>query len=185
VNSQQTSLRDALKGMPVPPPRPGFVDDVLAKAGRQVQARRAQQSNSSSLLARWEMWLGVLVGAAAAVLVTVFVLGPNDAALPSANITLAVNESRNIDVLIDSDRALDDATISVAATGSVELQGLDDKHEVQWQARLERGRNVLSLPVVARSTGDAQLVAVVEHAGKKRRVGVSLSVRRPPRERVA
>jgi hypothetical protein len=178
-------LRDALKGMPVPPPRPGFVDDVLAKAGRRVQAREAQQSHASNLLARWEMWLGVLVGAAATVLVTVFVLRPNEAAMPSANITMAVNESRNIDVLIDSDRTLDDATIKVAATGSVELEGLDDKREVQWQARLERGRNVLSLPVVARSTGEAQLVAVVEHAGKKRRVGVSLSVRRPPRERVA
>jgi hypothetical protein len=178
-------LRDALKGMPVPPPRPGFVDDVLAKAGRRVQAREAQQSHALNPLARWEMWLGVLVGTAATVLVTVFVLGPNEAAMPSANITMAVNESRNIDVLIDSDRTLDDATIKVAATGSVELEGLDDKREVQWQARLERGRNVLSLPVVARSTGEAQLVAVVEHAGKKRRVGVSLSVRRPPRERVA
>jgi hypothetical protein len=184
VNSQHTSLRDALKGLPVPPPRPGFVDDVLAKAGRRSQARSLQQSNASSLLARWEMWLGVLVGAAATVVVTVFVLRPNEA-MPSANITLAVNESRNIDVLIDSDRTLDDATIKVAATGSVELEGMDDRHEVQWQARLERGRNVLSLPVVARSTGEAQLVAVVEHAGKKRRVGVSLSVRRPPRERVA
>jgi hypothetical protein len=130
------------------------------------------------------MWLGVVVGTAATVLVTVFVLGSNDSATSSANITLAVNESRNIDVLIDSDHTLDGATIKVAATGSVELEGMDDKHEVQWQARLERGRNVLSLPVVARSTGEAQLVAVVEHAGKKRRVGVSLSVRRP-RERVA
>lgn len=135
------------------------------------------------LLARWEMWLGMIVGAAATVLVTVFLVSPRDGA-PASNITLAVNESRNIDVLIDSERTLDGATIRVAASGPVELEGLGDKHEVQWQARLERGRNVLSLPVVAKSTGEAQLIAVVEYAGKKRRVGVSLSVRRP-RDRVA
>jgi hypothetical protein len=171
--------------MAVPPPRPGFVDDVLAKAARQEQVHARRQSDRSSLLARWEMWLGVLVGTAATVLVTVFVFDRNEGATSSANITLAVNESRNIDVLIDSDRTLDAATIKVAATGSVELEGLGDKHEVEWQARLERGRNVVSLPVIARTAGEAQLVAIVEHAGKKRRVGVSLSVRRPPRERVA
>ena len=179
MNPERITLSEALKGMPVPPPRNGFVDDVMHLATRPA----AQRTSTMHLLARWEMWLGMVVGAAATVLVTVFIVSPREGASTS-NITLAVNESRNIDVLIDSERTLDDATIRVAASGPVELDGLGDKHEVEWQARLERGRNVLSLPVVARSTGEAQLIAVVEHAGKKRRVGVSLSVRRP-RDRVA
>jgi hypothetical protein len=179
VSSEQITLNDALKGMPVPPARPGFVDDVLRHATR-AHADRVQPLN---LLARWEMWLGVVVGAAATVLVTVFVISPRTDTSTS-NITLAVNESRNIDVLIESERTLDDATIRVATSGPVELNGLGDNHEVAWQTRLERGRNVLSLPVVARAAGDAQLIAVVEHAGKKRRVGINLSVRRP-RDRVA
>ena len=169
--------------MPVPPPRPGFVDDVLARA---TLAHRAAVPSRRPLgvFVRWEMWFGVLIGAAATVLVAVVMLSPETAGTGGTRITLALNESRNIDVLIDSERTLEDATIRIAATGSVELQGLDDAHEVVWQTRLERGRNVLSLPVVARSTGDAQLVAIIEHQGKRRRVGVSLNVRRP-RERVA
>ena len=86
---------------------------------------------------------------------------------------------------IDSERTLDGATIRVAASGSVELDGFDDKHTVQWQTRLERGRNVLSLPVVARSSGNAQLVAVIEHAGRTRKVAVHLLVRQPRRNEVA
>jgi hypothetical protein len=176
-------LREALKHMPVPPARPGFIDAALAKAASS--ARTHGRPVSRSVLTRWEMWFGVAVGIAATILVSVFLLRPHDATEGGSNITLAVNESRNVDVVIDSERTLEDATIRVAASGSVELKGLDDKHEVQWQTRVERGRNVVSLPVIARSTGDAQLVAVIEHGGRKRRVGVNLSVTRPLRQKVA
>src|SRR5687768_10679978 len=139
--------------MPVPPLRPGFVDRALANAVTHSTARARR-----NVLARWETWMGAALGAAAAVLVTVFLMRPGMPTIETG-VTLAVDESRNIDVLIDSERTLEDATIRVAASGSVELDGLEDKRQVQWQTRLDRGRNVLSLPIVARSAGAAQLVA--------------------------
>jgi hypothetical protein len=162
--------------MPVPPPRPGFVDDVLAKAVTHLT-----QQPQRNVFARWETWMGAALGAAAAVLVTVFLMRPGVPTVESS-VTLAIDESRNIDVLIDSERTLEDATIRVAASGSVELDGLEDKRQVQWQTRLDRGRNVLSLPIVARSAGAAQLVATIEHAGRTRRVAVKMTVRQTPRK---
>ena len=119
-----------------------------------------------------------MVGAALAVIATVLVMRPAAQPEPAAGITLALNESRNVEVLIDSERTLDLATIHVATTGAVELEGLDDEREVEWQTRLERGRNVLSLPVVARAEGNAQLVATIEHEGRSRRVAIRLVVKR-------
>jgi hypothetical protein len=165
--------------MPVPPPRAGFVDDVLARA-TVVSDRPRRAPGRFAALVRWETWVGAAVGAAVAAMATMLIMRPQMPA-SSDGITMALNESRNIEVLIDSERALDDATVRVAASGAVELDGFDDRREVQWQTSLERGRNVLSLPVVARTAGSAQLVAVIEHDGRSRRVAVRLLVKGPVR----
>ena len=56
------------------------------------------------------------------------------------------------------------------------LDGFDDERHVDWQADLERGSNLLSLPVVARATGNGRLVAVIEHEGRTREVAIELTV---------
>lgn len=169
-------LHNVLKRLPVPLPRPGFVDAAIARAV-------APRKQDRSILVRWEMWFGVAVGVAASVLVTVFLLRPVVPA-DEGSVTLAIAEARNIDVVIDSERALDQATIRIATTGAIELNGFDNNRQVQWQTRLDRGRNVVSLPIVARSAGAAQLVATIEHQGRTRRVAVKMLVK-PPRAKVA
>ena len=89
---------------------------------------------------------------------------------------MALNEARDIDVLIESDRDLRDATIRVAVTGGVALDGFSNEHIVDWRTDLGRGPNLLSLPVIARKAGAGQLVAVIEHDGKTRTVTVDLAV---------
>jgi len=177
VSENREPLRNALKRMPVPPMRPGFARDAIANAVTEFGPQR-----HGSVFARWETWMGAALGAAAAVLVTVFLLQPG--APIESGITLAIDESRTVDVLIDSERTLEDATIRVATSGSVELDGLENKHEVRWQTRLDRGRNVLTLPIVARAAGEAELVATIEHEGRVRRVAVKMIVR-SPRPKVA
>jgi hypothetical protein len=180
VDTPSETLRQALKRLPAPEPRPGFVDRALANATSQPAARAEERSRGfAHLVSRWETWIGAaLGGAVAAVLTAVILLRPVEQPAPTPmGISLALNESRAIDVLIDSERELEGATIRIVATGSVVLDGFDDEHEIGWNARLERGSNVLSLPVVARSTGQGQLVAVIEHEGRTRRMTINLTVR--------
>ena len=86
-------------------------------------------------------------------------------------------------MLIDSERELKGATIRIAATGSIALDGFDDEQHVDWQADLERGSNLLSLPVVARTAGKGELVAVIEHEGRTQRVAIALTVIDPKASR--
>lgn len=155
--------------MPAPEPRPGFVDRALAKA----TGRTPPRSRLTHLATRWETWIGAALGGAVATALTLFLLRPTE---PTPGITLALNETRDIDVLIDSERALDDATIRILASGSVALDGFENDHEIDWQTHLAQGSNMLSLPVIARSKGPGRLVAVIEHEGRTRRVTVDLTV---------
>lgn len=179
MDNDSEKLRQALKGMPVPEPRPGFVDRALANATTARHESAASRLSGLRYLAtRWETWIGAALGGAVAATLTLILMRPFEPAAPGV-ITLALHETRDIEVLIDSERSLDDATIRIVATGSVMLDGFDDERHIDWRTSLERGSNLLSLPVVARSAGKGQLVAVIEHGGRTRRVTINLTVRDP------
>ena len=126
---------------------------------------------------RWETWAGAALGGAVAAALTFILLRPIDTTVgEQPRLALTLHETRNVDVLIDSERELKGATIRIAASGSIALDGFDDERHVDWQADLERGSNLLSLPVVARTTGNGRLVAVIEHEGRTREVAIELTV---------
>ena len=171
------SLSEALRQMPVPPPRPGFVDRALVAAAQQRTPSAPQRRPPlRRLLTAWETWVGVVAGAAAAAVVTAVMLRPAAPAAPPVRMTLAVNEVRTIDVMIASERELSEATIRIYVSGSVALDGFDNDRQIDWQTHLERGSNLLSVPVVARSAGPGRLIAVVEHDGRTRQVAIDLAV---------
>lgn len=181
MSNDSDVLIEGLRAMPTPEPRPGFVDRALAaatSAGSHALAARytAPRTGGRNVVLRWETWLGAIVGGAVAAALTVVLMRANHPQLEERTITLALNEVRDIDVLIDSDRDLADATIRVAVTGGVALDGMANEHIVDWRTDLGRGPNLLSLPVVARKAGDGQLVAIVEHDGKTRTVMINLTV---------
>jgi hypothetical protein len=150
--------------MSVPEPRPGLEDRVLAKA-TQPKARR-----------RLSNWWAAGIGALAATIAWVAVLWMQQGRIEEPRLVLALNESRDVSLVIDSERDLDGATIRLYVTGSVALAGYEDEHEIEWLASLTQGANLLSLPVVGRSPGDGRVVAVIEHQGRTRRVSVAMHV---------
>lgn len=167
-------IRDALRAMPVPEPRPGFVDRAIANA--VDVAAPAPRRGWRAVVGRREAWWGAAVGALAAALAIVALL-PRAALDGGANdVALALNESREISVVIEAERELTDATIRIQVTGGVELAGFADQPQVEWTATLEQGANVLALPVYARLPGEGRLVAVIEHDGRTKRVVVELHV---------
>ena len=172
------TLRQALRQMPTPEPRAGFVERALARAAAQHREQQAALPGRLHRFAtRWETWAGAALGGAVAAALTFILLRPVDTAVSrQPQLALTLHEARNVEVLIDAERELKGATIRIAASGSIALDGFDDERQVDWQADLERGRNLLSLPVVARAAGKGRLVAVIEHEGRTREVAIELDV---------
>jgi hypothetical protein len=169
--NEDRHIVEALKRLPVPEPRPGFID----RAFTRVTSRTEVLSFWPAFLNRGETWVGVAAGALLAIIASLTFMRASDNA-DAHPITLAVNEVRHIEVLIDSERDLPDTNIHVAAVGGIGLAGFGNQQQLDWRAHLRRGPNLLTLPVVARNSGDGVLLAVVEHAGKRRSVTVNVRV---------
>src|SRR5690349_16377824 len=114
--------------MPVPEPRAGFEDRVLANAVRgQAPPRRLGRA-----LRRHATWWAAGAGALAATLAWVVLIWVKSGAPGEPTLVLSLNESREVPLVIDSERELDDATIRIQVTGSVALDGYPQQ-EVEWQ----------------------------------------------------
>jgi hypothetical protein len=151
VADRLEQLRAGLREMPVPEPRAGFEDRVLAHAtGPRSRARAVR-----SALRRPSTWWAAMGGALAATLAWVAVLWMQPGATPEPRLVLSLHEVREVPLVIDSERDLEGATIRLYVTGSVGLAGYEQQHEVEWMASLTQGANLLSLPVVFAQTPPA------------------------------
>jgi len=170
-------LRAGLRAMPVPEPRPGFVERALATASG---APAPHMRGIRATLARPTVWWAAGFGAVMASIAWLVVMGMHSGAPRESAVSLALNESREISLVIHSERALEGATIRLYVSGGVALAGYEDQHEIEWLASLNQGANLLSLPVVARAPGDGRVVAEIEHDGRTRRVSVAMHVSARP-----
>ena len=159
--------------MPVPEPKHGFEDRVLAQA---AAARVHSRDTVRAALRRPATWWAAGIGALAATLACVALLWSQPRVAPVANIQLALHESREVPLVIDSERELRDATIRLYVMGSVAFAGYEQQHEIEFQTSLTPGANLVSLPVVARAPGDGIVIAEIEHEGRTRTLRVALHV---------
>ena len=159
--------------MRVPEPRRGFVDRVLQKAtGRASPELRGIRG----AMRRPATWWAAGAGALAATLAWAALFLVQSGGVKQPNLVLALNESRDVPLVIDAERNLEGATIRLFVTGSVGLAGYGEQQEIEWTTSLTQGANLLSLPVFARAPGDGLVVAVIEHEGRTRRLSVALHV---------
>jgi hypothetical protein len=155
---------EADRRVPAPPLRPGSFEHAL---------RRAAQRPTAVAARRRGFWLGAGVGAAlaasvllAAIAVWLQRAAPESPAYPEVSLTL--NEARDVSVSIDSPAALPGAEIRVVLTGAVALQGFDGQRELRWMTDLDSGVNQLTLPLVVIGAGGGQVTVEVQHGEKLR-----------------
>lgn len=161
--------------MTVPEPRPGFVDRVLVKAsGGKAPAVRGIRAAIRRPATWWAAGAGAL--AATVAWITLFF---HAGAVSEPSLVLALNESRDVPLVIDAERDLEGATIRLYVSGSVGLAGYGEQDEIEWTTSLTQGANLLSLPVFARAAGEGRVVAEIEHEGRTRRLSVALHVVAP------
>lgn len=125
-------------------------------------------------------WTGVGFGAIAASLIAVAVFfGWTDSHEPTAvapEFIVSIEESRQMSLAFETDRALESATITILLSGSVEIDGYGSRRELSWTEDLEAGVNRLSLPVIANGFEGGQMVVRLKHPQSERVFVVRLPV---------
>ena len=157
LHQHAAALQAALRTLPAPTSRPGFVDRALAHAtGAAAGAARPPRRAVVGFALAATLVLGVVLG---------IFLATQPAPAPVQTVALMLERPETVRLMFNSAKPLQAATLSLALPGNVELVGYGDRRELSWQTDLREGGNLLQLPLVARGTAKDELVASLSHGG--------------------
>lgn len=167
---------------PSPAPREGLLEETWRLVAEST--RRARRRTGS-------FWLGGAVGAALAASIAIaavlWVDSPVDVQPGgvSSGLAIALHETRDITLEVDSPRGLADARIHVGTSGGIEIAGRrgSGQRDMRWTADISAGINRLTIPILAVSSEDAQLLVEIEHGQEYRRFVVQVDVVPPDTDR--
>lgn len=172
-------LVSALRQMPLPAPSTGFTTRALN------QAREASQGQRRSPR-RWGFAAGFASAAAAGLalwLVTAWWLGPKAPALgPDVGaVALTAHRIQPVSLAFNAPANIHAVTFSLELPPGVQLQGHPGERSIVWQGRLNKGRNVLHLRLIAQDGTGGELVARIRHRDKSKAFRLRLQVEAPHR----
>ena len=96
---------------------------------------------------------------------------------PDSNaINIKINEQRLVQVIVRVPRDLLQADIVIELPPQVEMQGFPGRREIRWHTDLRKGKNLLNLPLVAKSEGRAELITHINHANKSKMLSLVMTI---------
>ncbi|MBI5559500.1 MAG: zf-HC2 domain-containing protein [Deltaproteobacteria bacterium] len=162
VFNRDAEMLRALRSLPVPPPSPGFVERSFSKAG--ARSRKPPQkwlipSWAGALAASLILWLSIGMP---------HLPGHRTAEAPAAAVTITINEQKTVKLVVNAPRDLLNAQVTIELPSQVEMVGFPGSSEIAWTTNLRKGKNLLSLPLVAKSAGEVKLVTRINHENKSK-----------------
>lgn len=153
----------ARRSVVAPTPRTEFFAEVLQLATQDGAVAHQRTGN--------RFWIGAGLGGALAAGITFALLSFNSVLQPPPEpsmpqLTIALNETRDVKFAIDSPTELSGAQIRVVLTGTVALVGFEGQSELRWATDLDRGINRLSLPVTMVGSDGGQVMVEVIHVDR-------------------
>jgi hypothetical protein len=154
-------LRLALTSLRVPQPSPGFADRVIERA---VAAHRGERPAKPWAAA------AALVLAVSVALTLATGLRETPATSTQEQIVATPQQAYQvINVVIDSSTRHDDATVTIRLAEDLELEGYAGLHTIEWQTDIEQGRNLLALPVRAKTPRGGEIMIALSYGGASER----------------
>lgn len=106
------------------------------------------------------------------------------ASLPEtvAPVTLSLNRIQTVRLVLEASRAISQVTFTIDLPEGVEIAGYPGQQRLRWEGHLDKGRNGLALPLIARPSGAALsgetgfLTAQIEYDSGQQALKVPLDV---------
>lgn len=106
-------------------------------------------------------------------------LAYNSKSAKISTLSLKINETRVIRLVIDTPNNFDKVTLSVLLPKHVEIKGHKNTRKLNWDTRLVKGNNILKIPLIAIESGQGELIAHLMHNGKVKTFKVFLKSKKP------
>jgi len=149
-----------LRSLPVPAASGEFKKRVIESAVQGLHQQTGVKQGylfkfaAAAMVSALVLWFGLLN------------VSPQDKSLQ--NIVMVGDQVRDISLAIDSEQDLDAVVMYVEISDNLELKGLGNKKQVNWTTGLQKGVNVISLPVVGIAKGDGAITTRVQLNGKEK-----------------
>lgn len=98
----------------------------------------------------------------------------NESAEQVFTVSVRPMQTRVVDVVLDSKRALDNATLVVKLDDNLMLENRPSMKELRWQTNIQPGGNRLSLPVQLLGSADGEMTVTLEHGDTRQHVKVQV-----------
>lgn len=161
--AQETRLRQALRGLQVPPPSPGFSARALRQARDSHKQPPSRRIVAAALAAT--LLLGITIGHIS-----------SQETKQLAEVNLQLDEPSDLSLAFNSPKDFQGATFVMALPPGVELVNYPGRREIIWQADLKAGRNLLTLPLVARNEIGGKVMAELRHGNEIKRFVLHVQV---------
>jgi len=174
--SAVVELKIALRDMPIAPASENFASRAIEiAAGRGVSKPQRQPG--------FMHWFGAgFTGALVAGLVllgVIVIFQPSQTQQPAATFSIALHQSRNISLAFNAPNDVSDVVVSIELPEQFEVAGHEGSRNLTWKTNLKKGRNILTLPVVARSQGDGTMVARLSRNRQVKTLRILLATDKP------
>lgn len=170
--ARATALKEKLTLLPVEGPAVGFFDEALRRAADSQQTAKPKAS-----VAGW--YTGAIAAGIAAIAMVGLLVNPVEPVTPPqgvAQLAMAIEETRTINLVFASEEALEQVSLTVELPAGVELANYPGQDRVLWSTRLQPGNNVLPLDLVALGGTGGELVATMRRDGKEKVFRVNIAV---------
>ncbi len=164
---QELQFRQLLKEHTVPAPALGLEERAFARLPRQ-----SVKSHKNAFIAGFSgaMAAGVMILIAA----TMFFNPVTQQQIP--NITLTMHQSKKVKMVFDVPEIVAEATFSLKVPAHIEIAGKTGLHQIEWKTALKKGKNLLSLPIVAKSAESGELVAEIRYGDQVKTFRLKLNI---------
>ncbi|MCK4710597.1 MAG: zf-HC2 domain-containing protein [Gammaproteobacteria bacterium] len=78
-------------------------------------------------------------------------------------ISLVMNQTQTVKLMFDAHKDIQQAQLSINLPGNMQLEGYPDRRTLSWKANLQKGQNILALPIIPVVQGQGELFAQITY----------------------
>lgn len=165
---QELQFRQLMKEHDVPAPDAGFEDRAFAKlpgktSSHHQSARKSVQKSAFIAGFGGAIAAGIVLFIAAALFINPVT---QQQAIP--NIQLTLHQAKKVNMVFDVPEMVAEATFSMQVPQHIDIAGRKGLHQLEWKTALKKGKNLLSLPIVAQSAEGGELVAKIKYGNQEK-----------------
>lgn len=153
------------KEIPTPKMAADFTARALHSARPTTDYRMIRTGLGAALAATFVLWFGFIIQDT-----------PQSTQTDLKTVVLNVEEPKTIQLAFNAQNTVHNVSFNLMLPDGISLQNRPGKNEYSWNGKLNKGRNVLKLPLVGRKNITGELVARIEQNGEFREFHVPMHV---------